>query len=52
MLNFQVDNLDAMFDQLPSAGVPGNPKRESYDYGRGWFTDPEGKRSELRELPV
>jgi len=48
MLNFQVDDLDALLDQLSSAGVPVDPKREQYDYGRfGWFTDPEGNRVEL-----
>ena len=48
MLNFQVDDLDALLDSLIAAGVPVDPKRESYDYGRfGWFTDPEGNRVEL-----
>jgi predicted enzyme related to lactoylglutathione lyase len=48
MLNFQVDNLDAVLDELASAGVSVDPKREDYDYGRfGWFTDPEGNRVEL-----
>jgi predicted enzyme related to lactoylglutathione lyase len=48
MLNFQVDDLDALLDQLASEGVDVDPKREDYDYGRfGWFTDPEGNRVEL-----
>jgi predicted enzyme related to lactoylglutathione lyase len=48
MLNFQVDDLDAMLDQLAAAGVVVDPKRDTYDYGRfGWFTDPEGNRVEL-----
>lgn len=48
MLNFQVDDLDAVLDQLAGAGVSVDPKREDYDYGRfGWFTDPEGNRVEL-----
>ncbi|MBA2680459.1 MAG: VOC family protein [Ktedonobacteraceae bacterium] len=48
MLNFQVDDLDAMLDKLIAAGVSVDPKREEYDYGRfGWFTDPEGNRVEL-----
>lgn len=48
MLNFQVDDLDALLDRLAAAGVPVDPKRDSYDYGRfGWFTDPEGNRVEL-----
>lgn len=48
MLNFQVDDLDAILDKLSAAGIPVDPKRETYDYGRfGWFTDPEGNRVEL-----
>jgi predicted enzyme related to lactoylglutathione lyase len=48
MLNFQVDDLDAVLDSLIAAGVSVDAKRESYDYGRfGWFTDPEGNRVEL-----
>ncbi|MGA7525293.1 MAG: VOC family protein [Acidobacteriaceae bacterium] len=48
MLNFQVDDLDAVLDGLIAAGVSVDPKRESFDYGRfGWFTDPEGNRVEL-----
>lgn len=48
MLNFQVDDLDAVLDKLAAEGVPVDPKRESCDYGRfGWFTDPEGNRVEL-----
>ena len=50
MLNFQVDNLDAVLDKLAAAGIPVDPKRETYGYGRfGWFTDPEGNRVELWE---
>ena len=48
MLNFQVDDLDAVLDKLAAAGVAVAPKRKDYDYGRfGWFTDPEGNRVEL-----
>jgi predicted enzyme related to lactoylglutathione lyase len=48
MLNFQVDDLDALLDALIAAGVAVDPKRERYDYGSfGWFTDPEGNRVEL-----
>ncbi len=48
MLNFQVDDLDGLLDQLAGAGVQVDPKRETYDYGKfGWFTDPEGNRVEL-----
>ncbi len=48
MLNFQVDDLDALLEKLRAAGVEVDPKRESADYGKfGWFTDPEGNRVEL-----
>jgi predicted enzyme related to lactoylglutathione lyase len=48
MLNFQVDDLDAVLDNLIAAGVTVDPNRDEYDYGRfGWFTDPEGNRVEL-----
>jgi predicted enzyme related to lactoylglutathione lyase len=48
MLNFQVDDLEAVLDKLSAAGVEVDPKREDYEYGRfGWFTDPEGNRVEL-----
>jgi predicted enzyme related to lactoylglutathione lyase len=48
MLNFQVDDLDAVLEGLIADGVQVDAKREDYDYGRfGWFTDPEGNRVEL-----
>ncbi|HYK34349.1 VOC family protein [Alloacidobacterium sp.] len=48
MLNFQVDDLDAILDALIAAGVEVDQKRETYEYGRfGWFMDPEGNRVEL-----
>jgi len=52
MLNFQVDDLDAVLDKLSAAGVVVDANRESHEYGRfGWFTDPEGNRVELWEPP-
>lgn len=48
MINFQVDNLDALLEKLIAAGVSVDPKRETASYGKfGWFTDPEGNRVEL-----
>jgi predicted enzyme related to lactoylglutathione lyase len=48
MLNFQVDNLDAVLASLVEAGVQVDEKREAAEFGRfGWFTDPEGNRVEL-----
>jgi len=48
MLNFQVDDLDALLDALIAAGANVDPKRQREDYSSfGWFTDPEGNRVEL-----
>jgi len=48
MVNYRVDDLDALLTQLAAAGVPIDPKREDSDYGRfAWITDPEGNRIEL-----
>jgi predicted enzyme related to lactoylglutathione lyase len=52
MLNFQVDDLDAILDGLTAAGADVDAKRETSDYGKfGWFTDPEGNRVELWQPP-
>lgn len=48
MVNFRVDDLDALLAQLTEAGVRIDPKREDYPYGRfAWIWDPEGNRVEL-----
>jgi len=48
MMNFRVDDLDALLNQLAAAGVKVDPKREDHDYGRfAWIWDPEGNRIEL-----
>jgi predicted enzyme related to lactoylglutathione lyase len=48
MVNYRVDDLDALLTQLAAAGVEIDPKRENADYGRfAWITDPEGNRVEL-----
>lgn len=52
MLNFQVDDLDALLDALQASGVSVDPKRDQSPFGRfGWFTDPEGNRVELWQPP-
>ena len=53
MLNFLVDDLEALLKKLSDAGVTVDPKREKADFGSfGWFTDPEGNRVELWEPPA
>lgn len=52
MLNFRVDDLDALLAQLSAANVRIDPNREEYDYGRfAWIWDPEGNRIELWQPP-
>jgi len=48
MINFRVDDLDALLAKLTKAGVRIDPKREDHPYGRfAWIWDPEGNRVEL-----
>lgn len=52
MINFRVDDLDALLTQLAGANVRIDPNREDYEYGRfAWIWDPEGNRVELWEPP-
>jgi predicted enzyme related to lactoylglutathione lyase len=49
MVNYRVDNLERMLEQLRGAGIIVE-KVEDYEYGRfAWITDPEGNRLELWE---
>jgi predicted enzyme related to lactoylglutathione lyase len=52
MINYRVENLDALLEVLRAEGVEIDPKREDADYGRfAWITDPEGNKIELWEPP-
>lgn len=52
MLNYRVDNLEALLERLRNDGVSIDERREDSDYGRfAWITDPEGNRIELWEPP-
>jgi predicted enzyme related to lactoylglutathione lyase len=52
MINFRVDDLDALLTQLAEAGVRIDPKRDDAPYGKfAWIWDPEGNRVELWQPP-
>lgn len=53
MVNYKVDDLDAMLDQLRSGGVRVDENVERNEYGQfGWCFDPEGNRIELWQPPA
>lgn len=53
MVNFRVDDLDALVAQLAAAGVRIDPKRDDHEYGKfAWIWDPEGNRVELWQPPL
>jgi predicted enzyme related to lactoylglutathione lyase len=48
MINYIVDDLDAILDRLRSEGVSIDPKIEDHRYGRfAWIFDPDGNKIEL-----
>ena len=50
MVNFRVRDLDAMLEQLRTAGVEVDDRVHKMEYGRfGWAVDLEGNRFELWE---
>jgi predicted enzyme related to lactoylglutathione lyase len=50
MINYCVDDLDAVLERLRAKGATIDSKREDHDYGRfAWAFDPEGNRFELWE---
>ncbi len=50
MVNFRVDDLDALLDQLRDAGVTVDDHIEEIEPGRfGWAIDCDGRRIELWE---
>jgi predicted enzyme related to lactoylglutathione lyase len=53
MVNFRVDDLDALLAQLRAAGVEVDERVDQSEFGRfGWITDPEGTRIELWQPPA
>ena len=52
MVNYRVDDLDGLLEELKTAAVEIDPHREDCDFGRfAWITDPDGNRIELWEPP-
>ncbi len=52
MINFRVDDLDAMLAQLRALGDAVDDKVEVSDFGKfGWVMDPDGNRVELWQPP-
>lgn len=52
MINYRVENLDALLETLKAEGVTVAPEREDGQYGRfAWIIDPDGNRIELWEPP-
>lgn len=50
MINYRVDDLDAVLAKLRAAGARVDDKIDDEPYGRfGWAMDPEGNRFELWE---
>jgi len=53
MINYRVDDLDAMVAQLRAAGAAVDDTVAETEQGRfGWATDPEGNRLELWQPPT
>lgn len=48
MINYRVDDLDALLEKLETAGIWIDPKRDSADFGKfAWIRDCDGNRVEL-----
>lgn len=53
MVNFRVDDLDALLASLREAGCAVDEKTHADEFGKfGWVTDPEGNRVELWQPPA
>jgi predicted enzyme related to lactoylglutathione lyase len=53
MINYIVDDLDGMLQQLRASGTPIDDKQEDTEYGRfAWAIDPDGVRFELWQPPA
>lgn len=52
MVNYRVDDLNALLEILKAEGCDVDPKSEESEFGKfGWVIDPEGNKIELWEPP-
>ena len=50
MINFRVENMDALLEELRRDGVELIGEPQSFDYGKfAWVMDPDGNKIELWE---
>ncbi len=48
MINYIVDDMDALLERLEKEGVKIDPKRQNESYGKfAWIYDPDGNKIEL-----
>jgi predicted enzyme related to lactoylglutathione lyase len=53
MINYRVENLDALLAALKAEGVEVDEKTQESEFGKfGWVMDPEGNRIELWQPPA
>src|SRR5262245_37955944 len=53
MINYRVDDLDAVLAALRAEGVEVDPNVQDSEFGKfGWIMDPEGNRIELWQPPA
>lgn len=53
MINYQVENLMELLDQLRAEGVTVMEETDVSEFGKfGWIMDPEGRKIELWEPPA
>ena len=53
MINYRIDNMDEMVEQLRTGGVPIHQGPESHEHGKfAWIIDPDGNKVELWEPMV
>lgn len=53
MVNYRVEDLDAILERLRSLGAMVDDRIEESEFGRfGWAADPEGNRFELWQPPL